>query len=183
MDRAWGRRLRALLAIGPLVALSWAGAYAAFTDSVDATTSFSTGSVAIEANDQGGTIAFTSLSTSGMTPGTVTYAPLKISNAGSLAFRYTMASATSGSAALAGALTIGIKVVGSGTCDAAAYAGSSTTAYAQATGLGTAAIGARPLASGASEWLCFRVELPSTADNSLQGLTTNATFTFAADPS
>ncbi|HKG38414.1 MAG TPA: hypothetical protein VKB25_05445 [Conexibacter sp.] len=183
MDGSWGRRVRALLAIGPLVALSWAGAYAAFTDSVDATTSFSTGSVSIEANDQGGTVAFTSLSTSGMTPGTVTYAPLKISNSGSLNFRYTMATATGGSAALAGALTIGIKVVGSSTCDATAYSGSSTVAYAQSAGLGAAAIGARSLARSASEWLCFRVELPASADNSLQGLTTNATFTFAADPS
>jgi predicted ribosomally synthesized peptide with SipW-like signal peptide len=47
MDGSWGRRLRALLAIGPLVALSCAGAYAAFTDTVDATSSFSTGSVSI----------------------------------------------------------------------------------------------------------------------------------------
>jgi len=183
MEGSWGRRLRALLAIGPLVALSWAGAYAAFTDSVDATSSFSTGSVSIEANDQGGTVAFTSLSTSGMTPGTVTYAPLKISNAGSLAFHYAMATATGGSATLAGALTIGIKLVGSSTCDAAAYAASATTAYAQAAGLGAAAIASRPLASGASEWLCFRVELPASADNSLQGLTANATFSFTADPS
>ena len=183
MHRPWGPRLRALLAIGPLVALSWAGAYAAFTDTVDATTTFTTGSVSIEANDQGGTVAFTSLSTSGITPGTVTYAPLKISNAGTIAFRYTMATATGGSAPLAAALTIGIKVVGSSTCDASAYAGSSTVAYAQSAGLGGATIAARPLAVGASEYLCFRVELPSGADNSLQGLTTSATFTFTADPS
>ncbi len=183
MDGSWGRRVRALLAIGPLVALSWAGAYSAFTDSVDATSSFSTGSVAIKANDQGGTVAFTSLSTSGMTPGTVTYASLKVSNSGSLDFHYAMATATSGSAALAGGLTIGIKLVGSSTCDAAAYAGSSTVAYAQSAGLASAAIAARPLAHGASEYLCFRVELPASADNSLQGLTTNATFTFTADPS
>ena len=82
MEGSWGRRLRALLALGPLVAFSWAGAYSAFTDSVDATSSFSTGSVTIEANDQGGAVAFTSLSTSGMTPGAVNYAPLKLSNGG-----------------------------------------------------------------------------------------------------
>jgi predicted ribosomally synthesized peptide with SipW-like signal peptide len=183
MHSPWLRRVRALLAIGPLVALSWAGAYAAFTDTVDATSTFSTGSVSIEANDQGGTVAFTSLSTSGMTPGTVTYAPLKISNAGTLGFRYAMATATSGSAPLAAALTIGIKVVGSSTCDASAYAGSSTVAYAQAAGIGSAAIAARPLSVGTSEYLCFRVELPASADNSLQGLSANATFTFTADPS
>ena len=179
-SRTFIKRLRAVLAVGPLVALSWAGAYAAFTDSVDATSSFSTGSVAIQANDQSGSVAFTSLSTSGMRPGTVTYAPLKISNSGSLDATYTMASATSGSAALAAALTVGIKVVGASTCDASAYAGSSTVAYAQAAGVGAAAIAARPLASGTSEYLCFRVELPASADNTLQGLTTNATFTFTA---
>jgi len=183
MHSRWARRLRALLTVGPLVALSWAGAYAAFTDSVDATSTFSTGSVAIEANDQGGTVAFTSLSTSGMTPGTVTYAPLKVSNTGTLDFTYAMTTATGGDAALAAALTIGVKVVGSGTCDASAYAGAATVAYAQTAGIGGATIAARPLASGTSEWLCFRVELPASADNSLQGLSTDATFTFAADPS
>lgn len=183
MDRPWLRRVRALLAIGPLVALSWAGAYAAFTDTVDATSSFSTGSVEIEADDQGGTVAFTSLSTSGMTPGTVVYAPLKISNAGTIGFDYAMATATGGDAALAAGLTIGVKVVPSTTCDATAYAGSGTVAVAEVTGLGNASIAARPLAVGVAENLCFRVELPAGADNSLQGLTTDATFTFTADPS
>lgn len=177
------RRIRTLLAVGPLVAISWVGAYAAFTDTVDATSSFSTGSVAIEADDQSGSVAFTSLSTSDMTPGTVTYAPLKISNAGSLDFDYRMDAATSGGAALAAGLTLGIKVVPGATCDAAAYAGSSTVAYAQAADLDAAAVAPRPLASSASEHLCFRVELPSSADNSMQGQTTDATFTFTADPS
>ncbi|MGB2712316.1 MAG: hypothetical protein WBC33_12480, partial [Conexibacter sp.] len=95
------RRVRALLALGPLVALSWAGAYAAFTDNVDATSSFSTGSVVIEANDQTGTVAFTSLSMSNVTPGALTYASLKIANGGTTAFTYTMGAATTGSSALA----------------------------------------------------------------------------------
>ncbi len=174
------RRLRAILAIGPLVTLSWAGAYAAFTDEVEVTSSFSTGSVVIRANDQGGTVAFTSLSTSGMTPGAVTYAPLRISNGGTADFDYAMAAATSGSAALAGALTIGVKLVPDATCDATAYDASRTTLHAEAAGLGSAAFTARPLAVGVSEHLCFKVELPSGADNALQGLTTDATFSFAA---
>lgn len=174
------RRVRALLAIGPLVAVSWVGAYAAFTDSVDATSSFSTGTVAIEANDQSGTVAFTSLSMSSMTPGATTYASLKISNTGTASFDYVMTTATTGDAALASGLAIGIKVVGSSTCDATAYGASGTTAYAEATGLDSAAISARPLAAAASEYLCFKVSLPSGASNSLQGLTTNATFTFTA---
>lgn len=174
------RRLRTLLALGPLVAASWAGAYAAFTDSVDATSDFSTGTIAINANDQSGTVAFTSLSMSNMTPGTVNYASLKISNAGTSPFDYTMSTATSGDATLAAGLALGIKLVPTSTCDASAYSGSSTSAYAEATGLDSAAIVARPLAVGASEYLCFKVSLPSGAGNALQGRSTDATFTFAA---
>jgi hypothetical protein len=185
-ERRWSvqlpssRRVRAILAIGPLVALSWAGAYAAFTDEVDVTSSFSTGSVVIRADDQTGVVAFASLSTSGMTPGAVTYAPLRISNGGNADFDYAMTTATNGSTALAGALTIGVKLVPDGTCDATAYSSSSTTLHAEAAGLDGAAFAARPLAVGTSEHLCFKVELPSGASNALQGLTTDATFSFAA---
>lgn len=174
------RRARAILAIGPLVALSWAGAFSAFTDNVDVTTSFSTGTVVIRADDQTGTVAFTSLTTSGMTPGTTRYAPLRISNGGTADFGYAMAAATSGSAPLAAALTIGVKVVPSATCTQTEYDASRTTVSAEAAGLGAAAIASRPLASGTSEFLCFKVQLPSGASNTLQGLTTDATFSFTA---
>lgn len=180
MHGSWGRRLRALLGIGPLVALSWAGAYAAFTDSVDATSSFSTGTIAIEANDQSGTVSFTSLSMNGMVPGSVNYASLKIGNVGTIPFDYTMSTATSGDATLAAGLAIGIKLTATSTCDASTYGASGTSAYAEATGLGSAAIATRPLAVGASEYLCFKVSLPSGASNTLQGRSTDATFTFAA---
>ncbi len=174
------RRVRAALAVGPLVALSWAGAFSAFTDNVAATTSFSTGTIAITANDQSGTVAFTSLSTSGMIPGAVTYAPLKITNAGSAAFTYAMAASSSGSSALAGALVVGVKLVPGASCTASDYAASSTVLSAEAAGIDSAAIASRPLASGASEFLCFKVQLPSSAGNALQGLTANATFSFTA---
>lgn len=174
------RRMRALLAVGPLVGLSWLGAYAAFTDSVDAESSFSTGSVAIRADDQTGTVAFTSLSMSDMTPGAVRYAPLRITNAGSLAFGYAMSTAVTGSTPLASALRIGIKVAPGATCTRTEYDASATVAYAEAAGLASAAISSRPLAAGASEFLCFRVELPSAAGNALQGTRADATFTFAA---
>lgn len=174
------RRVRALLALGPLVGLSWLGAYAAFTDSVDVTTSFSTGSIQIRADDQSGTVAFTSLSMTGMIPGAVRYAPLRITNSGTSDFSYSMSTATTGSAPLAAALTVGIRIVPSATCTATEYDASTTTVSTEAAGLGSTAIASRPLAAGASEFLCYKVTLPSGAANSLQGLTTNATFTFAA---
>ena len=173
-------RVRAALAVGPLVALSWAGAFAAFTDNVDVASSFSTGSVVIQANDQTGTVAFTSLSMSGMTPAATKYASLKISNGGTTDFTYTMGAATTGGATLASALTIGVKVVPTSACTSTEYGASSTTAYAEAAGLAGAAIAARPLATGASEFLCFKVALPSSASNALQGLSTDATFSFTA---
>jgi predicted ribosomally synthesized peptide with SipW-like signal peptide len=174
------RRVRTLLALGPLVAVSWAGAYAAFTDSVDATSSFSTGTIAIKANDQAGTVSSTSLSMSGMVPGSVNYSSLKISNVGTIPFNYTMTTATSGDVALAAGLAIGIKLIATSTCDASAYGTSGTSAYAEATGLGSAGIATRPLAIEASEYLCFKVSLPSGASNTLQGRSADATFTFAA---
>lgn len=65
--------------------------------------------MAIRADDQTGTVAFTSLSMSDMTPGAVRYAPLRITNAGSLAFGYAMSTAVAGSTPLASALRVGIK--------------------------------------------------------------------------
>jgi predicted ribosomally synthesized peptide with SipW-like signal peptide len=180
MEFPSSRRVRALLALGPLVGLSWVGAFAAFTDSVDVTTSFSTGSIVLRANDQSGTVAFTSLSSTGMIPGAVRYAPLRITDSGATDVTYAMSSATSGSAALAAALTVGIRVVPSATCTATEYNAATTTVHGEAAGLGGAAIAARPLAAGASEVLCFKVTLPSGAANALQGLTANATFTFSA---
>jgi hypothetical protein len=41
--------------------------------------------------------------------------------------------------------------------------------------------GDRTLAASADEDLCFNVELPSATGNSFQGLTTTATFAFAAE--
>jgi len=168
------------LTFGPVVALSWVGAFAAFTDSVDVTSAFSTGTVEIQANDATGTVAFSSLSMSDMTPGSTTYAPLKISNTGSAGFDYAMATATTGDAALAAGLTLGIRAVPGPACTAGDYDGSSTTVYAEAAGLNAAGFPARPLAAGASEYLCFRVHLPAGADNTLQGRSTAATFTFTA---
>jgi hypothetical protein len=174
------RRVRAVLAVGPVVAISWIGAFAAFTDSVDATSPFSTGAVEIQANDTSTTVAFTSLSMSAMTPGATKYAALKVSNTGTVAFNYGMTTATTGDAALASALTLGIKAVAGPTCTESDYTGSTTTVYAEAAGLGAATFASRALASAASEYLCFKVALPSGAANTLQGLSTNATFTFTA---
>lgn len=172
---------RAVMVFGPVVALSWIGAFAAFTDSVDATSEFSTGTVEITADDTAGAVAFSSLSMQDMTPGSTRYAALKISNAGTAGFAYRMSSSSTGDAALAGALTVGVRAVDGPTCGASEYGSSTVTLYAEAAGVDAASFAARPLAPAASEYLCFKVQLPSGAGNALQGLATDATFTFSAE--
>lgn len=173
-------RWRVALALGPVVSLSWVGAFAAFTDSVDVTGDFSTGTVEIRANDATGTVAFTSLSMSDMTPGATKFAALKISSTGTAPFEYAMTTTTTGSAPLAAALVLGVRVVAGPACTQAEYDASSSTLYGETAGLTTATFSDRPLAPAASEVLCFKVRLPQGADNTLQGLATRATFTFTA---
>jgi len=175
---------RALLALGSLSGLVWAGTFATFTDSATGTATFTAGTVdLVLAGDASDSYAFTAIELSNMKPGDVTYAPLSIANTGTLGFGYTMAtSATNAdSKALRDQLTLGIKKVAS-TCDATTYAASSDTMSASGA-LSAGAIATRTLAASASEVACFRVELPASAADSYQGATTTATFTFSATQS
>ena len=179
-------KIRVLAALGTLSGAVWAGTFATFTDDATSASTFSSGTVNLElADDTTDAYSFTSLSTSNMKPGDVKYASLKVENAGSIASSYTMTSAES-ETALSGELQLGA-VVGAATCDAAGYAAATdTTAGGLLTNqviangdLAAAAISsARSLAAGASETLCFKVELPSGTGNTFQGLTTTSTFTF-----
>ncbi len=180
------RRARAGLALGPVVLISWAGAHAAFTDSAPATSSFSTATIDLKLNNAD-SLAFTSLSTANMLPGTTKYAALTTKNAGTADFTYGLvtASAASGTtttanaAALAAALQVGIRDV-AGTCDASTYAAASGATVMAPTALSTASFSGRALAVSASEVLCFQVTLPVTAANTLQGTAIDTTFTFTA---
>ena len=112
------------------------------------------------------------------------YAPLTIANNGSLAFTYSMASSSTNadSKALRDTLKLGAKlVVNAAACDSAGvgYTASLTTVMAEGA-ISGAAISSRSLSNGASEVLCFKVELPSTAGDTLQNATTTTTMTFSA---
>jgi predicted ribosomally synthesized peptide with SipW-like signal peptide len=184
------RKTRLLLTLGVLGGAVWAGTFATFTDSGTATSTFTAGTVDLLVSGEGDdAYAFTSIEMSNMKPGDVMYAPLTIANNGSLSFGYSMAtSATNAdSKALRDQLTLGVKkVVDAATCDSAGvgYAASVTTLVSEGA-LSVAAVSSRTLASGASgsEVLCFRVSLPSGADDTYQGATTTATFTFSATQS
>lgn len=182
------KKTRILLCGGALTSLVWAGTYATFTDSGTANSTFTAGTVDLllnaEADDA---YAFTALEMTNMKPGDVRYAPLTIANSGSLGFTYTMAtSATNADTkALRDQLTLGVKkVTDAATCDSVGvgYAASLDTMTASGA-LSAGAVASRSLAAGASEVACFRVELPSTANDSFQGATTTATFTFSATQS
>lgn len=180
------KKIRILAALGTLSGAVWAGTFATFTDSGTSASTFSTGTVDLELNNEvDDAYDFATLSTSNMKPGDVKYAPLTVENAGSLGYTYTMTSAES-EAVLSAELKLGA-VTGAVTCDGAGY----TTAVAVPTNiviangnLSAAAVSTpRALAAATSETLCVRVELPSSAGDTFQGLTTTSTFTFAVTQS
>ncbi len=164
----------AILCVGALGGSVERGTVAYFTDSAGgAPNQFTTGTVRLSAG-----IAVGSLSIANLVPGDGFNAQLTIHNAGNLDLRYSMSSSTSGSSALAGALTVTVSTCGasptilySGPLSAAAFG---NPAYGQQSG-------DRTLTAGSSEPLCFTVGLPAGTSPTVQGSSTMATFTFAAE--
>ena len=178
-------KLRLVLCLGSLSGLVWAGTFATFTDSGTASSTFTAGTVdLVVSGETDDAYDFTSIQMGNMKPGDVKYAPLTIANTGTLGFTYSMSTSSTNtdSKNLAGQLTLGVKKVDAeATCDSAGVGyGASAVTLMSAGALSSAAIASRSLAASASEVACFRVELPSTADNTYQGATTTATFTFSA---
>lgn len=183
------------------IALGVTGAL--FTDS-DAigNNSFATGTVAL-----GTTAASLPFAVSDMAPGDTDGSyDVEVSNDGSLEYRYSITS-TSNEDTLAGQLdmwvwlesaeddtgTLGLASDNS-TCDAeAGSAAIGSYLYEQGVlgSTGTTNVvgdpaqgeqaGDRVLGAGASEVLCVFVELPSTSDNTYEGLTTATDFAFEAE--
>lgn len=155
-----------------------AGLYslAIFTDTDAASGTFATGTIDIESSP---TVAFT-IGT--MVPGDASTQALTIDNAGTAPLRYALT--TTATNALGDALTLTVKTLGTG---CVAFDGTSVLAATSLDGaaVGNPAQGAdagdRTLAAAASEILCFRVSLPLAADDTLQGATSTATFTFDAE--
>jgi hypothetical protein len=149
---------------------------AIFTDTAASTGSFASGTIDITSSPA---VAF---NVTGMMPGDQQTATMTIANAGTAQLRYAMA--TTATTTLGTALQLTIKTQGT---SCAAFDGTTVLA---ATALNGAAIGSnaqgaqagdRVLAAAANEVLCFRVSLPLTSGNTLQGLTSAVTFTFDAE--
>jgi spore coat-associated protein N len=182
------RKIKVILSLGTLSSAVWASTYATFTDSASASSTFTAGSVDLVLNgDTSDAYSFTSLQSSSLKPGDVIYAPLTVANTGTIGFAYSMTSSSTNTdtKALRDTLKLGAKVVAnSAACDSAGvgYAASVTTAMAEAA-ISSAAISSRSLSNGVSEVLCFKVELPSTAGDSVQAASTTTTMTFNATQS
>jgi predicted ribosomally synthesized peptide with SipW-like signal peptide len=160
---------------------------ALFTDtaSVPANT-FTTGTVDISTSPTTALVTY-----SAMAPGDEVTNPINVSNDGTLDLRYAVTSTTTEDV-LAAELDLTIKS-GVTTCTNAGFDTDGTVIYTTGD-LGSIAginvigdptsgpdAGDRTLVATANEDLCFNVELPLTATNAAQGLTTTATFAFEAE--
>ena len=151
---------------------------AQFTDSAASTWAFTAGTIDISTSPT----VFTAVNP--MMPGDNSTQALTVTNGGTGDLRYSLAVAATNT--LGSALQLTIKSQdGGGGC--AAFTGTSVLAATTLNGaaLGSSAQGAqagdRNLAAGASEVFCFRVSLPLTTGNALQGISSAATFTFDAE--
>jgi len=181
------RILFVLLLVGVIGASLGVASNAIWTDSqnVDANV-FSTGTIDISTNPTTALVTF-----SGMAPGDQVTNPITVTNAGSLQLRYAVTSTTTENT-LAAQLDMTIKS-GVTTCTNGGFGSSGTVIYGPGdlgSTTGTNVIGNpaqgnqagdRTLNASANEVLCFNVQLPSSTGNSFQGLTTTATFAFAAE--
>jgi predicted ribosomally synthesized peptide with SipW-like signal peptide len=186
-------KVRAVLALGTVLGLGTVATLAAFTDTVTATGSFTTGTVDLKLNDQDVTTALTGLTMTTAKPGDSTYALLTVRNGGSLPFNYAYTTAASGAdaAVLAPVLNFGVSTLGTGTynvgtpptCSAATFSATPAvivTPAATKLSAGPATTAARALANGQVEYLCVRAEVPADAGNTAQGKTVTATMTVTA---
>jgi predicted ribosomally synthesized peptide with SipW-like signal peptide len=178
-------RTRLILAGTALLGLVWAGTFAAFSDSGESESTFTAGTLdLLVGGDADDAYAFTTIQMNNIEPGDVKYAPLTLSNPGTLPLRYSMSTSATNpdNKNLAGALTLEARVVADqDACDSGGTGFNASQTVAITSGpLSSAAISSRTLsAGGGSEVLCFKVALPSDAVNELQGATTVATFSFA----
>lgn len=172
-----------VLGVGLLAGAPWAATQAVWTDSDSVgANAFSTGSVTLSTNPTTALVTF-----SGMTPGDSVTAPVTVSNDGTMQLRYSVRTTISGSTTLSDGLTLAIKS-GVTTCTNAGFGSSGTSLYSGALTSGAvgsnsqgAQAGDRQLNASANETLCFQVSLPSSAANSLQSLSTTATFVFDSE--
>jgi spore coat-associated protein N len=181
-ERHRTRRRRGLIALLLTLSLGTLGAgmfsLAYFTDTDTTDGSFATGTIKLDVSPTTALFAV-----SGMLPGDTSTSTLTLTNNGSGQLRYSMTTAVTGSAALAGQLDAVVKTKGT---SCATFNG--TTLYTGKLNLAafgnpavTGDVGDPTLNSGAADQLCFRVSLPAASNDTFQGVSTAVTFTFNSE--
>jgi predicted ribosomally synthesized peptide with SipW-like signal peptide len=183
LRRADSRSLRLVLSLGMVVGVGATGTFAAWTDSVTVSgTSISTGTIDLKVNGSDSVVGYTTMNISNMVPGNTTAGVLTVTNSGTAPLRYYLDATPNPTGGLASALVA--KVTGDNattgtlpfkTCAGSALSGAGVAFGASLLGSSTSP---RQLAPGASETLCIQASLPSGASSTLQGTSTNITFTF-----
>jgi predicted ribosomally synthesized peptide with SipW-like signal peptide len=176
------QRVQALLALCILALPASVGTFAFWTDDVVITgTTFSTGTLDLRVNGLDTVTGYTTMNLGTMVPGNSVAGVLTVRNNGTAALKYTAVTAATNTDAknLRGALVV--KVTGdtsvTGTSPAATCAGTALSGTSTVLNAGLVTTG-RLLAAATEEKLCVQVTLPSSAASSLQGATTDVTFTF-----
>lgn len=170
------RRLAAFTILGLIVVCIWLGANAVMSGwrSGDDLRRLEISSIDLATGARDAT-----LSARGMAPGDAVTAAITVANSGRRPMTYAMSRGlvSAGGAALATALTLTIKTVGSSCAD---FDG--TTLFdgpLDEAAFGSEANG-RPLPAATAEILCFRIGLPFDTGNALQGAATTVTLSFGA---
>jgi predicted ribosomally synthesized peptide with SipW-like signal peptide len=186
-------RIRAGLALGAVVGIGTVATLAAWSDTVTATGSFSTGTLDLKLNDQDTTTALTSLAMTAAKPGDSTYALLTVRNGGTVNFGYNWTTSStntgSGTPALNSVLTVGVASIGTAaypdtgtvpTCNATTYAAGTSVQGDAALSSNPAPATSRTLNTGRLEYLCVKAALPSSAAAGVQGQSSTMTMTVTA---
>ncbi len=163
---------------------------AAWTDSENASGTFTAGTFSLVGSTDGATFAehaaapgasliFT-LTPTALTPGMTVYSLYSVKSATtSVAGTATLTGDPANSAGLGGYLTYGVTAIAGTTCSAGTY-GAGTTVVAAGSALTTGATGGLAVgAAGASVInYCLAVTLPASAPNAAQGTTLTASWSF-----
>lgn len=199
--RRWWFRARALLSGGLVLGIGTAVTVAAWNDSEYVDTTITAGTFQIEGSTSSATAGYTDHAVStapatlsfsspvaAITPGTTTYASFWVrtkatSVAGTVALQTPTFGASTG---LQSTLTYGVRLLTTAqTCGAAAFSPTplGTTIVATGTTLNATLTAPSPVISAAGGLVhqyCFAITLPTTADNTVQGLSAVPTWQFLA---
>jgi spore coat-associated protein N len=176
------KRRRGIVALLAAVSMLTIGAgsisLAQFTANAQSTWNFTAGTIDISVNPT----AFAAINP--MMPGDVNTQALTVHNGGTAQLRYSMSTVATNALGTAIQLTVKTEDTGGG---CGAFNGTTIAGPANLNGSAFGSVtqgaqaGDRDLDAGTSEILCFRVSLPLSALDSLQGATSAATFTFNAE--